>query len=180
VLEALLYAALALWLASRRPVRELVRALGPGQRAFAAALVAALVGGQLFDDGARTFPFVPWAMYTQRSPGDPVFCEYRLRRASGSLEDLTAFRPGAAMSVQMHHRLEVLSAQIEGAGDEAARTNLLRDYDHVLQTVAAAAASRRSDDPPVAVEVERVTVPLRSYSGPESLRREPFRRVEIR
>jgi hypothetical protein len=180
MVEAALYALLAAILATRRPLRDLWRQLGLAHRVFLAAFFALLVAGQLADDGLRTFPFVPWTMYTERATGDPSFREYRVRLASGRVRELSAFARPPTLSIQMQHALEQRAGGIVRAAGEAERAAAVREYDRTLRALAAGSASADPGDPPVAVEVTRVTIPLRAYRGPGSLRREPVHSVDLR
>lgn len=172
MIEVAILTGLAADLASRRGLREVVAALRPGHRSFLAVLFGLLVAGQLHDDGARTFPFVPWDMYTTRAAGDPVFYEVRVRLASGRLSRLSAFGGSYAVSTQMHQHLQRLAHEVASGPPARARVA----FDSALRAIVARPAT--GSDPPVAVEVTRVTVPL-AGAGPASLRREPFRRVEL-
>jgi hypothetical protein len=180
MLEAALCGVLVVWLARRRELIALVQRLDVGRRVFLAAFFALLVAGHLADQGPTTWPFVPWSMYTESAREDPTFHEIHARYASGRERELSVFGAFPAFSTQLRGHMENLAVAIATEPDGARREELGRTYDRLLRALADVATAQSPDDPVVAVEVRRATVPLRAWAGPDSIRRETTRRIELR
>lgn len=179
MIELLLCAALALYLATRAELRALAAQLGTGHRIFLATLLSLIVLGHLADEGNRTFPFPAWDMYAQRAAGDPVFHEFRLVRASGRREELTGFGKTPNLSSKLHQRLESLAHVGNNGKDASAAPAAGATLEAVLRGIAAARAGDVPDDPPVAIELWRATVTLHEPSDPSGVRTELVRRIEL-
>ena len=72
MLEILIYLGLLAFCAAQPALRELARNIALPYRIVSASLVLLLVAGQLAGNGAATFPFLPWDMYTRKAPANPV------------------------------------------------------------------------------------------------------------
>lgn len=175
MIELLLCGAIALFLVTRRDLRELALRLGTGRRVFLGGMLALLFAGHLAGSAKQSFPFVPWDMYAERAEGDPVFHRFALVRASGREDPISAYGPVRSVPTQLHQRLEALADAEAAAGDDASRAAL----DEMLRAVAQAQAGDVTSDPPVAIEIWRATVPLRDSVHPTDVRVEHVRRIDL-
>jgi len=175
MIELLLCSAIALYLCTRGDLRELALRLGTGHRVLLGGLLALMFAGHLAGSGKQSFPFVPWDMYADRAQGDPVFHRFALVRASGRQDPMSAYGPGRNVPTQIHQRLQALATDDAAAGDDAARAAL----DETLRAVAHAHADDVTDDPPVAIEIWRATIPLHDPANPTDVRVEHVRRIEL-
>jgi hypothetical protein len=175
MIELLLCGAIALYLVTRRDLRELAVQLGPGHRALLGGLVVLLFVGHLAGRGKHSFPFVPWDMYGERAQGDPIFHRFALVRASGRQDPITGYGPGRHLPTQLHQRLQSLAIEDAASSGDAARAAL----EETLRAVARVHADDVPDDPPVAIEIWRSTIPLHDAAHPTDVRVEHLRRIEL-
>jgi hypothetical protein len=175
MIELLLCSAIALYLGTRADLRELALRLETGHRVLLGGLLALMFAGHLAGSGKQSFPFVPWDMYAERAHGDPVFHRFALVRASGQQDPISGYGPGRHLPTQLHQRLQALAIDGAAAGGDAARAAL----DETLRAVAHARADDVPDDPPVAIEIWRATIPLHDPAHPTDVRVEHLRRIEL-
>jgi hypothetical protein len=176
-LEVPIWAVMAILIARAEALRSLLRDLGPWRTALVAGVPFLMVVGQVMNNQNRSYPFPPWAMYSETMPSDS-FTEYELELASGRRLQFPfdQLAPRFARSFKDRFNADIEMAAFPGdRADVNARAAALveRDLDRLI-----ALYERRFDGDRVrSLRVMRVTVPIRSYAGPASLvRRELARR----
>lgn len=175
MIELLLCLAIVVFLALQPELRALARAIGGPRRILVGLLLAAMLAGHLWHESKDTFPFVAWDLYAERAGGDPVFHRYRVRHASGRIDELSGYAGTRRLSPALHQRLQGLAHD-----DDAASATMLDTILRALATSRAAADDDVDDDPPAAIEIWRATVTLHDAHDPTHVREELVRTVALR
>jgi len=135
VVEAAHYISWLLLLAASRPLRQLLLALPRPKQAAVLAFLGLMIVTQLIDRPWRTFPFIPWAMYSKNRPEPPQFFEY-----VGTCEDGREIRIPVGRVFRAQHRtvnwrLKWLWMKFQATTDEARREKMVRDMRVLLTAV---------------------------------------------
>ncbi len=167
LVEALIYLGLLLFLVRQKPLMTKLAKLPRHLRYALVGLVAVLIGGQLANQGANTFPIVEWAMYTQRAEGDPVYYEYRGMTRSGKEVMLPISRLYPTLDRKITWQLKALAASSSARYESLLRQVVLR-HNHT-----------HPDDPLCELTVYKCTIPLHATGRADRVQRSPFRQLSL-
>jgi hypothetical protein len=178
-LEINCYAVLLIWLTTRKPLRTLFGQLNYGHRILLVSFVIALVAAQVIQQESKTFPMVPWAMFTKPVSGNPDYFEYTATRSDGGEVNLLLreelFPEPLGQNLMIHlAKLARLSADPDSCSPE----DVLR-FEKMVKVLAKSYNQLHSDSPVLVVHVWRCTIPIGDYHGSSSIRREPFRTIPL-
>lgn len=168
--ETLPYLLFLFLLAARPVLRTLLGELDTGRRVLALGFFALLFAGQIASDSKRTYPFVQWKMYTSIRPGT-TWLEYEAGFASGDrrhypFEEVGPRSSPRAFMGRFQRTVERVEKNPSALhGKDAA--GLLADMRHLARLY----NRRNQDDSITNITVYRRTVPVRAYTGPESVER---------
>lgn len=167
---------LLLAFASSRRLRALLAGIGAPRAFFVIALVCFVLWGQLARDNRASFPFLHWGMYTSRAPSNE-YLDFEVRYRNGET-GLFPFGELASFSGSMFlpSRGRALENGVakwlrpEAATPDRARAELAK--------LAATYNRLHPGAPVVSMTVVRRVVPIRAFTGRETVRREPI--LELR
>ena len=132
ILEYSFYVSWLLLLSAYEPLRQLLRSLPRPQRRFLIAFTAVLLITQVVNRNRRTFPFIPWQMYSMSLPDPPVFFEYHGTCADGReviIDTQNVFRSqGRAVRIRLRRQWIAM----EHAAEDARRSELNREFRALL------------------------------------------------
>ena len=151
ILEGGLYVGGLLLLASYKPVRQMMQAIPRPQQRFLICLVGLMLLAQIWGDPQKTFPFIPWAMYSAREPDPPLYFEYVGICGDGREVQIPTERVFRSQKRRIAWQLHSRWRLMDSAKDEAQRAALLRRYQSLLTAVV-----KRFNEQHPDTEVERV------------------------
>jgi hypothetical protein len=177
-LESMAFLVLLLAFASSRRLRALLASIGRPRALLVTAVLALVLWGQLVRDNRVSFPFLQWSMYTKKDPPND-YLEYVARYRSGDtglfpFGRLTSFSGSQLSDSQgrvLENRITKWLDPEEGeVASDAARAELAK--------LVATYNAGHGDDPVVHLAVMRRSVPIRGFTGRESIRSEQI--LELR
>lgn len=173
MLEALLILAVFHPLASHRLFAEMFSALGRFYKLVFLALLGLLLAGHLAGRDRRTFPFVPWRMYSQVVEEYPTHYAYLGKSRNGKTVRLVP--PRVPLTLYKHGILRKLETQVESIRveeDSAQRATLISQHEATLAAVAHLYNRKHREDPIQKITVSECTIPLNTYDGEASIKRQ--------
>lgn len=165
VFDILAYAGLLALVWRQRAFREALASLEPWRRGALLALVLAVPLGQVVHRSEWTYPFVAWAMYTDRRPVDVSWYEYSLVMPDGAEEPWPVAHEFSRLGKRVVWKLRVL--------EDADSTALV---DAILSRLAERSRLTHSGQPARAVRIWACTQPV-SANGPPTVETRTLRRT---
>jgi hypothetical protein len=179
LLEACVYLVLILLVVRQKVLESTLAALRPPYRLFLATLVALLLGAQLRGQSDETFPFVEWAMYSQRPAAQPRYYDYTAVLQSGQEVPLEVSRQFPSLSRKLLYHLDRMAPRIAHDPDGPEGQAEIARYESTLRAVAHQYTLRHADDPVRAIRVWQCTIPIEAYRGKNSIARHLFWQVPM-
>lgn len=167
-LEALAYLTLFVLLSRQEGLMRPWRALGRPHRLLLVALLCAPLVGQVIHHDDWTYPWVGWAMYTDRVPGDVTYFEYSAVLASGQEVDWPVARLFSRIGKKAVWKLKAL--------DRAGET---RTTDLILAELARRYNREHAADPARLIRVWVCAVPIDRTRHGVAVRRALAREVPL-
>jgi len=149
VFDVLAYGTLLLLVLTRRPLRAALAGLESWRRVALLALVLAVPVGQMIHKSEWTYPFVAWAMYTDRRPANVTWYEYSLVTSDGVEQPWPVAHEFSRLGKRVVWKLRLL--------EEAASTE---QADRLLSHLAARSQVTHSGQPATAVRIWSCTLPV--------------------
>ncbi|MCP4795565.1 MAG: hypothetical protein GY885_05335 [Phycisphaeraceae bacterium] len=177
--ECLFYGLLLAWLARRPEVRRRLRGDDAGYGRIIVAFVALLIVGQLVADGRRTYPFVPWAMYSTPARKAPIFLECHGVLADGEEVVIPAARMFKSLSVRIVRTWLKLAEAAVAETDPEAKAESWRKFDGLVESMALEYNRKNPGPPVVEAIVWQIMIPANARSDTDAYPREVFRRVTV-
>jgi hypothetical protein len=169
VWDVVAYGALLAVVLSRPAWRAAFGGIEPWRRIGLLALVVAVPAGQVIHRSEWTYPFVAWAMYTDRRPGDVTWYEYTLVGADGTDAAWPLARGFSRLGKRVVWRLRLL--------EEAGRT---ADADRLLRELAGRRDWSEAGAPADSVRVWTCAQPIATGADRPPARRTLLRSVAVR
>lgn len=179
IVEGGLYIGCLLLLAACKPLRQLFGAIPTLQRRFLFCLVALMLVSQMWSSPQKTFPFIPWAMYTRRLPEPPTFFEYVGICEDGREIEIPVVRVFRSQHRTVAFRLHGRWRKMQSAEDEATRDHLRQRYETLLMAMVKRFNQKHPETTVQKVRVVRCTMPRPSPGRQLEVTRQPFREYVV-
>ena len=127
--------------------------------------VGLLLAGHAIARNEDTYPLVAWDMYTDSRSGDPTFVDYVGVLANGREERLLLGRLFPAGGRHLRARIDSVAEATVRESSQGVQ------LDSLLAAVVIAYDARHPTDSLRAVQLWLGTVPVRAYTGPQSISR---------
>jgi hypothetical protein len=170
LLVILAVSGLLLWPARAR-LRDVFTTLPPRYAAACLTSAGLLLAGHVISRNEDAYPLVAWDMYTENHPGDAQFVDYVGVLDSGREERLLLARLFPAGGRHLRARIDSAAVAVTRDSPSPAHRNAMVRLDSLLAAVAATYDARHPADSINSIRVWLGTVPARSYTGPQSIRR---------